>query len=80
MKNLKSKYNPNNTPLPITVENPNGINLGLDNTYIPIIKKENQFTIDVRKMSFKQIKQAEQDNVENPFELLRQEAIEKRRK
>jgi len=60
-----------------TVENPNGINLGLDNTYIPIIKKENQFTIDVRKMSFKQIKQAEQDNVENPFELLRQEAIEK---
>ena len=60
-----------------TVDNPNGINLGLDHTYIPILKKENEFTIDASKMSFKQNKLAEQNIIEKPFEYLRQEAIEK---
>ena len=56
-----------------TVENPNGINLGLDNTYIPVLNKENQFTIDAEKMSFKQ----KREEMENPFEKFRIEAIEK---
>ena len=56
-----------------TAENPNGINLGLDNTYIPVLNKENEFTIDAEKMSFKQNRQ----EIENPFDKFRQEAIEK---
>ena len=60
-----------------TVENPNGVNLGLDNTYIPILNKENEFTIDVSKMSFKQNREMKQNKKGNFFENLRQEAIEK---
>ena len=60
-----------------TVDNPNGINLGLDNTYIPTLTKEDEFTIDVGKMSFKQMKQFDQNKVESPFDQLRQLAIEK---
>ena len=60
-----------------TVENPNGINLGLDNTYIPNLIKDNEFTIDVSKMSFKQNKEFDPNEVRNPFEQLKQEAIEK---
>ena len=56
-----------------TAENPNGINLGLDNTYIPVLNKENEFTIDAEKMSFKQ----KREEMENPFEKFRQEAIVK---
>ena len=57
----------------VTSDNPNGINLGLDNTYIPVLNKENEFTIDANKMSFKQNK----EEIENPFDILRQQAIEK---
>ena len=57
----------------VTSDNPGGINLGLDNTYIPVLRKENEFTIDVNKMSFKQNAQ----EIKNPFDILRQEAIQK---
>ena len=60
-----------------TADNPNGINLGLDNTYIPKLKKENEFTIDANKMSFKQRKQIEDNDNHNFFEQLKEEAINK---
>ena len=59
-----------------TPENPNGISLGLDSTYIPKINRENQFTIDVIKMSYKQIGKLE-DNNNEPIHQLYEEAIEK---
>ena len=56
-----------------TSDNPGGINLGLDNTFIPVLNKQNEFTIDANKMSFKQNPQ----EIENPFDKLRQDAIKK---
>ena len=58
-------------------ENPNGINLGLDNTYIPTLSKDDEFTIDAKNMSYKQNKQTDPNKIKNPFERLREEAIEK---
>ena len=60
-----------------TPENPNGINLGLDITYIPKINKENQFSIDVDKMSYKQMVQLEKDNNKSPIHQLYDEAVKK---
>ena len=60
-----------------TKENPNGINLGLNNTYIPFLNKENEFMIDVNKLSFKQKGKNENETKENEAEKLRQKAIEK---
>jgi hypothetical protein len=60
-----------------TPENPNGINLGLDITYIPKINKENQFSIDVDKMSYKQMVQLEKDNNNSPIHQLYDEAVKK---
>ena len=61
-----------------TKDNPKGINLGLDYTYIPVIPKENEFTIDADKLSFKQVGKAENEmKKETEFEKLRQKAIEK---
>ena len=60
-----------------TDDNPKGVNLGLDNTYIPKLNKENEFTIDAKKMSFKQRKEIEDNDDKNFFEQLRQEAINK---
>ena len=34
----------------VTNENPNGINLGLNNTYIPALDPENEFYIDGDKL------------------------------
>ena len=61
-----------------TSDNPNGINLGLDDTFIPKIEKESEFTIDLNTSSYKQFGTDENllNNI-NPYETLRQEAIEK---
>ena len=60
-----------------TPENPNGISLGLDETYIPQINRENQFSIDVSKMSYKQIGQLEKDNNNSAIHQLYDEAVAK---
>ena len=61
-----------------TKDNPKGINLGLDSTYIPGLTKENEFIIDADKLSFKQIGKTENEiKKENEFEKLKQKAIEK---
>ncbi len=60
-----------------TPENPNGINLGLDETYIPNINRENQFSIDVSKMSYKQMVQLEKENNNSPIHQLYDEAVNK---
>lgn len=61
-----------------TKENPGGVNLGLDNTYIPVLSIEEEFIIDVDKLSFKQRGQIENEyNKDNEFDKLRQKAIEK---
>ena len=60
-----------------TKENPKGINLGLNNTYIPFLNRENEFMIDVNKLSFKQKGKNETEKKENEAEKLRQKAIEK---
>ena len=39
-----------------TEENPNGIDLGIDITFIPKLFKENYFYLDTERMSYKQIK------------------------
>ena len=59
-----------------TPENPNGVTLGLDLTYIPIINRENQFSIDVSKMSYKQIGKNENNNID-PIHQLYDEAVQK---
>ena len=59
-----------------TPENPNGVNLGLDSTYIPKINRENQFSIDVSKMSYKQIGKNENNN-SDPIHQLYDEAVKK---
>ena len=64
----------------VCAENPKGISLGLDNTYIPVLSKENEFTIDAKSMSYKQNKQNDQDQKQNSFELLKEEALEKIKK
>ena len=61
----------------ITNENPMGVNLGLDNTYIPILNQENRFTIDINKMSFKQFGQINSENFTNPEIILHKQAVEK---
>ena len=62
-----------------TKENPKGINLGLNNTYIPFLNKENEFMIDVNKLSYKQKSKNENENEKKEIEAekLRQKAIEK---
>ena len=62
----------------VTSENPKGVNLGLDDTYIPVLEPENEFFIDGDKLSFKQRgKQHEDMKKETEFEKLRQKAINK---
>ena len=60
-----------------TPENPNGVNLGLDQTYIPNINRENQFSIDVSKMSYRQLGQLEKISNNSPIHQLYDEAINK---
>ena len=61
-------------------ENPNGINLYLDNTYITTLSKDNEFSIDAKNMSYKQNKQIDQNKIKKPLVRLREEAIEKIKK
>ena len=61
-------------------ENPKGISLGLDNTYIPVLNKENEFTIDAKSMSYKQNKESDPEKMHSCFEQLREEALEKIKK
>ena len=60
-----------------TPENPNGVSLGLDQTFIPNINKENQFSIDVSKMSYKQLGQLEKISNNLPIHQLYDQAISK---
>ena len=60
-----------------TPDNPNGINLGLDETYIPKISRESQFSIDAGKLSYKTIKQLENENNNEAVKHLYDEAINK---
>ena len=65
----------------VTNENPNGINLGLDETFIPVLEAENEFFIDGDKLSFKQRgKTQEELKKEIEFDKLRQKALEKIKK
>ena len=61
----------------VTNENPNGINLGLDNTFIPVLDPENEFYIDGDKLSFKQRGKNEDFKKEIEREKLRQKAQDK---
>ena len=64
----------------VTNDNPNGINLGLDDTYIPILDPENEFYIDGDKLSFKQRGKSKTKNdftKQSEFEKLRQKALDK---
>ena len=61
----------------VTNENPNGINLGLDNTYIPVLDSENEFYIDGDKLSFKQRGKNNDFKKEIEKEKLRQKAMDK---
>ena len=60
-----------------TPDNPNGINLGLDETYIPKISRESQFSIDAGKLSYKTLRQLEKENNNEAVRLLYDEAINK---
>ena len=60
-----------------TPDNPNGINLGLDETYIPKISKESQFSIDTSKLSYKTVGQLEKENNNEAIRQLYDEAINK---
>ena len=60
-----------------TPENPNGVSLGLDETYIPKINRESQFSIDAGKMSYKTIRQLEKENNNEAVRKLYDEAINK---
>ena len=67
----------------VTNENPNGINLGLDNTFIPVLEPENEFFIDADKLSFKQRGKIDEFDKERVKSQLRQKAelkIEKLKK
>ena len=65
----------------VTNDNPNGINLGLDDTYIPVLEPENEFFIDGNKLSFKQRGKAQEElKKEVEFDKLRQKALEKIKK
>ena len=61
----------------VTNENPNGINLGLDNTFIPVLDPENEFYIDGDKLSFKQRGKNADFKKEIEREKLRQKAMDK---
>ena len=61
----------------VTNENPNGINLGLDNTFIPALDPENEFYIDGDKLSFKQRGKNADFKKEIEREKLRQKAMDK---
>ena len=59
----------------VTNENPNGINLGLDETFIPVLEKENEFYIDGDKLSFKQRGKVQDDfKKETEYDKLKQKA------
>ena len=60
-----------------TPDNPNGINLGLDETYIPKINRESQFSIDAGKLSYKTVGQLEKENNNEAIKHLYDEAIDK---
>jgi hypothetical protein len=60
-----------------TADNPNGINLGLDQTYIPKISKESQFSIDTDKLSYKTVGQLEKENNNETIRKFYDEAINK---
>ena len=61
-----------------TENNPNGISLGLDYTFIPKIPKSSQFTIDMNQSCYKQLGSLEKSlGCEKQYESLRQEALEK---
>ena len=73
-----TKQEPQQVVFNATKENPTGINLGLNNTYIPNLAKENEFLIDANKLSFKQRGKGGQEiTKETEFDKLKQKAIEK---
>ena len=61
-----------------TQENPVGIDLGLDTTFIPKIQKENEFYLDAEKLSYKQINKYEKEkNYKYSDNFLREQALKK---
>ena len=61
-----------------TQENPGGIDLGLDTTFIPKLLKENRFYLDAERLSYKQISKFEKDkNYKLSDKILREEAEKK---
>ena len=75
---VTAKPQPKQLVFNVTNDNPNGVNLGLDDTYIPVLEKENEFYIDGEKLSFKQRGKLNEDlKKETEFEKLRQKAIAK---
>ena len=61
-----------------TQENPNGIDLGLDTTYMPKLYKENEFYLDAERMSYKQINKYDKEtNYKNSDNILRELAEKK---
>ena len=61
-----------------TQENPGGIDLGLDTTFIPRLNKENEFYLDADRMSYKQINKFEKEkNYKHSDNVLRDQAEKK---
>ena len=61
-----------------TQENPVGIDLGLDTTFIPKLHKENEFYLDAERLSYKQINKFEKEkNYKNSNNILREQAEKK---
>ena len=61
-----------------TDENPNGVDLGMDLSFIPKIEKENEFYFDADRMAFRQIKVFENNNnYKLYYKILREEAEQK---
>ena len=61
-----------------TEENKNGVDLGLDITFIPKLDKENEFYLDVERMSYKQINVYDKNkNYKLSHKILREQAEQK---
>ena len=61
-----------------TPDNPGGIDLGLDTTFIPKLHKENEFYLDADRLSYKQINKFEKEkNYKKSDNILREQAEKK---
>ena len=61
-----------------TQDNPGGIDLGLDTTFIPKLHKENEFYLDAERLSYKQINKFEKEkNYKQSDNILRDQAEKK---